>query len=67
MDKGYDRYWFNMYHANIIGQAIAGGLGIKRASVSVVGNMVICRETVTKPKASDLKIPRVLTARNTVL
>ena len=34
---------------------------------SVAGNTVICKETLTKPKASDLKMPHVLTARKIVL
>jgi hypothetical protein len=34
---------------------------------SIVGNVAICKETMTKPKAPDLKIPGMLTEKNTVL
>ena len=37
------------------------------SGASIAGNMVICKETVTKPKASDLKMPGVLPLRNIVL
>ena len=40
---------------------------IKISGASVARNMVICKETMTKPKASDLKISGVLTVRNTVI
>ena len=36
-------------------------------SASIVGNTIFCKETMTKPKASDLKMSSVLTARNTAL
>lgn len=36
---------------------------LKMPGVSILGNMVIGKETVTKSTASDLKMPRVLVVR----
>lgn len=57
----------NAHHTNIIGQAVANVSDIKFSCVLITGNVVICKETVTKPKASDFKMPGVLTVRDTVL
>lgn len=37
------------------------------SGASIAGNMVISKETGTKPKTSDLKMPGVLPLRNIVL
>lgn len=37
------------------------------SGVSIAGNIVICKETAPKPKASDLRMPGVLPLRNIVI
>jgi hypothetical protein len=57
----------NVYHVNtiVIPRAVSN---IKMPGASIVGNTVICKETMTKLlKISDLKIPSAITVRDTVL
>ena len=59
----------NLYHAIIIGHALQLEVSdIKMPGAPIMGNMVICKETVTKLlKVSDLKVTRALIVGNMVI